>query len=90
MGDQTPHDEALRRAEQEGLFKGQILTSLEDIKRVLGEMNLKHTTQDVKIEQKADKKDHDGLVQDVKAIQRLVYIGLGILGAVEFLIIALK
>lgn len=80
----------LQRAEQEGVFKGQILTSLNDIKRVLDEMRDKHTHQDAKIEQKADKADLEKQGVKLESLQRIAYIGMGILGTIEFLIAVLK
>lgn len=92
MGGENPiiTEEALRRAEQEGIFKGQILTSLQDIKRVLDEMRDKHTMQDTKIELKVDKKEYDVLTVKVDTLQRYAYMGLGAVGLVEFLIVVLK
>lgn len=80
----------LQRAEQEGIFKGQILQSLQDIKRVLDEMRDKHTQQDAKIDAKADKHEMEKISTRVDSLQRIAYIGMGILGTIEFLIAVLK
>lgn len=80
--------ETIRRAEQDGIFKGQILTSLSDIKRSLDEIRDKQTRQDAIIEQKVNGTDFKDLRLKVEDLQKKVYIGVGIL-IVTQLVIAL-
>jgi hypothetical protein len=98
--------DALRQAKDAGYFEGKVMTILQEIQRVLGEVNAKHTSLDTKVDNKIDKAHHENLILkvdtkadklelekmtlDVKALQRLVYIGLGILSAIEFIIVAVK
>ena len=94
--------QTLQRAEAEGMFKGQVLNSLTDIKNVLNSIQDRFKLQDEKIEKKADQREFEKLVRtvetkadgaEVKAVvtktdglQRFAYIGLGIVGTIEFLL----
>ncbi len=82
--------EAIKAAKEEGLFQGRILQGIEDIKLSMKKMEDNTTAQNVKIDTKADKETMNKIESDVRHLQRLVYIGMGILGTIEFLIVMLK
>lgn len=69
--------DSVQEAVARGRFEGEVLTSLTDIKRVLGDMKEKHIAQDVKIDAKAEKED----VEQLKKRVWMLTGGAAVLGA---------
>jgi len=69
--------EKIEQARREGVFQGQVLQSLSEIKGVLGEMKAKHVVQDEKIDGKVDKKEIDPIKKDVEELKRWRWITTG-------------
>ena len=79
----------LQEAEARGLFRGQVLQSLSDIKAAISTMNGAQADQGAKIELKADKIDFQNLTKRVEGIDRYRWVTVGGLVVLQFIIAAL-
>lgn len=82
--------EALRSAREEGHFQGKIFASLESIEKSIDEIKKCTIQQDLQLDGKVSIADFKETVKDVKNLQRFVNMGLGALGIIQLLILALK
>lgn len=98
----TQLQDAIRNAKEEGRFQGEILSRIDDLRTTANEIKANQLTLDAKIEQKANKADHDALSLKVEAkqdkadagkmseklesLQRAVWWGMGALAALQFII----
>lgn len=83
-------EKAIQDARAEGEFRGAVLAKINSIADTLKDMSGKHNTQDELIASKVGIKQFGELVQKVDDLQKKVYMGVGILTAVQILIAALK
>lgn len=84
-GEKTLEDE-LRKAREEGRFQGEVLAKLNSVAETLKDMGSKHVTQDAVIANKVDRSDFNSLAAEVKELNKRVYIGVGIIIAIQVVI----
>jgi len=75
----------LQEAKELGRFEGQVLTSLQDIKRVLDDVKAKHAEYDQKLDGKTSKEDFTLVRKDVEDLKKFRWVlagGLSILSLI--------
>jgi len=83
-------EEEIRKAKEDGVFQGKVLSQLAQVAETLKIIESKHTIQDADIKEKADKDIVDALASKVEFLQKIAYVGIGGLGVVQIAIAFFK
>lgn len=78
--------EALRKARDEGEFQGRVLTKLDNLADAFKNIEAKHDAHTIAIGGKASNADLAAITKKVERQERIIWMGLGALALLQFLI----
>ncbi len=80
----NPKSESHETAFAQGRFEGIVTAKLDGLMAIMTKVQLDQAKSEARMEGKVEKAEYNKLVEKVDGLQRMSYIGMGVLAAVEF------